>query len=320
LRILWLAPHDFCCFETQYKNWNRWLALKNTCIDDFSVCNFLDILFNRNYECLEECDVCGSCEDVPQPKQPCFVRVASVQDDNKYLNQINDLFCWRVQYCGEYNFIDCNSQSVIDRIVDRGARIEAVEPVEAVTATPVEKPVEGTKEAVTSKPGDKLEPEKEIEVPKKPEADASRSKRKVVNSRMAKYRTDAEEVLNKSKQNPVAAKVQSFLIDPEPSVDRLSKLQSEIIQKKEPKVGKPLTKNQIHTLLQCMISYYLDRICFNGKDSKKISELKKTMDKLKKEKVNLMIIFGYWNMEEVRKYEPELDTAEIKKLFSTADK
>jgi hypothetical protein len=69
-----------------------------------------------------------------------------------------------------------------------------------------------------------------------------------------------------------------------------------------------------------MISYYLDRICFNGKDSKKISELKKTMDKLKKEKVNLMIIFGYWNMEEVRKYEPELDTAEIKKLFSTADK
>ena len=320
LRILWLAPHDFCCFETQYKNWNRWLALKNTCIDDFSVCNFLDILFNRNYECLEECDVCGSCEDVPQPKQPCFVRVASVQDDNKYSNQINDLFCWRVQYCGEYNFIDCNSQSVIDRIVDRGARIEAVEPVEAVIETPVEKPVEVARAAVTSKPGEKSEPEKEIEVPKKPEAGASRSKRKVVNSRMAKYRTDVEEVFNKSKQNPVAAKVQSFLIDPEPSVDRLSKLQSEIIQKKEPKVGKPLTKNQIHTLLQCMISYYLDRICFNGKDSKKISELKKTMDKLKKEKVNLMIIFGYWNMEEVRKYEPELDTAEIKKLFSTADK
>ena len=44
------------------------------------------------------------------------------------------------------------------------------------------------------------------------------------------------------------------------------------------------------------------------------------MEKLKKEKVNPTIIFGYWNMDEVRKYEPDLDTAEIKKLFSTADK
>ena len=35
----------------------------------------------------------------------------------------------------------------------------------------------------------------------------------------------------------------------------------------------------------------------------------------KKEKVNPALIFGYWNMEEVRKYEPELDIAEIKKLF-----
>jgi len=137
---------------------------------------------------------------------------------------------------------------------------------------------------------------------------------------MTKYRADADEVFAKSKQNPIAGKVQSFLIDPEPSIDRLSKLQSEIIQNKEPKVGKPLSKSQSLTLLQSMISYYLDKICFNGKDSKKIGELKKTMEKLKKEKINPVLIFGYWKMEEVKKYEPELDTAKIRKLFVTADK
>ena len=318
LRILWLAPHDFCCFETQYKHWNRWLALKNTCIDDFTVCNFLDILFNRNYECLEDCNVCGTCEDVQQPRQPCFVRVANKEDENKYLNQINDLYCWRIQYCGEYQFIDCDQQSDF-RIIDRGARIELAETSEAITAEPEEKPAEIRREPVVRKREEKVEEAKEILKPKKAQPGASRSKRQVVNSRMAKYRSDADEVFAKSKQNPIAGKVQSFLIDPEPSIDRLSKLQSEIMQNKEPKVGKPLTKSQIHSLLQSTISYYLDKICFNGKDSKKIGELKKTMDKLKKEKVNPALIFGYWNMEEIRKYEPELDIAEIRKLF-VADK
>jgi hypothetical protein len=319
LRILWLAPADFCCFETQYKNWNRWLALKNTCIDDFSVCNFLDILFNRNYECLEECNVCGTCEDVQQPRQPCFVRVVNKEDENKYLNQINDLYCWRVQYCGEYQFIDCDQQFDF-RIVDRGATIEVAETPEAITVATEERPIESTKGPTVSRRVEKPEPEKEIIEPKKTEPAVSKSKRQVVNSRMTKYRTDANEVFAKSKQNPIAGKVQSFLIDPEPSIDRLSKLQSEIIQNKEPKVGKPLTKSQSLTLLQSMISYYLDKICFNGKDSKKIGVLKKTMEKLKKEKINPVLIFGYWKMEEVKKYEPELDTAKIRKLFVTADK
>jgi hypothetical protein len=293
--------------------------LKKTCIDDFSVCDFLDFLFNRNYECLEECDVCGTCADDQQPTHPCFIRVANVQEENKYLNQINDLYCRRIQYCGEYSFIDCEDQQSEDRIVDRGATIESAETLEAITAPREEKPVGSRKQAMVSKPEEPAKREKEIVEPKKAERGVSRSKRQVVNSRMAKYRSDADEVFAKSKQNPIAGKVQSFLIDPEPSIDRLSKLQSEITQNKEPKIGKPLTKSQIHSLLQSMISYYLDKICFNGKDSKKIEELKKTMETLKKEKVNPALIFGYWNMEEVRKYEPELDIAEIKKLF-VADK
>ena len=318
LRILWLTPHDFCCFESKYKNWNRWLALKKTCIDDFSVCDFLDFLFNRNYECLKKCDACGTCEDEQPPTDPCFHRVVNVEEENKYLNQINDLYCWRIQNCG--SFIDCESQESAFRIVDRGGTIEVAETPEAITVQLTEKPAETKTETSISEPAEKATPDKESIEIKKTEAPVSRSKRQVVNSRMAKYRADAEEVFAKSKQNPIAGKVQSFLMDPEPSIDRLSKLQTEIIQNKEPKVGKPLTKTQIHSLLQSMISYYLDKICFNGKDSRKIGELKKTMDKLKKEKVNPALIFGYWNMEEVRKYEPELDTAEIKKLFVAADK
>ena len=36
---------------------------------------------------------------------------------------------------------------------------------------------------------------------------------------------------------------------------------------------------------------------------------------VRKKKVNVAGIYSYWNMNEVKKYEPALDETEIKKLF-----
>ena len=81
------------------------------------------------------------------------------------------------------------------------------------------------------------------------------------------------------------------------------------------KAGKALTKGQIHDLLQSAICYYMDKICFNGKNMKKLTDLKKIFEKLRKKKINVAGIYSYWNMNEVKKYEPALDETEIKKLF-----
>jgi thymidylate synthase len=146
---------------------------------------------------------------------------------------------------------------------------------------------------------------------------APKSKRQVVNSRMATYRTSVATVYEKSHGNPLVGKVQSFLTDPEPSVDRLSKLVTEIIENKAPKTKekKKLTKTQVHELLQSAICYWLDKICFNGKDLKKLTSLKKIVEKLKKEKMSVSSIYKYWNSNEVKAYEPDLDDVEIKKIL-----
>ena len=128
-------------------------------------------------------------------------------------------------------------------------------------------------------------------------------------------------VLEKSKNNPVAAQVQSFLADPFPSYERLSKLVSEILQNKVAKIkgSKALTKNQVHDLLQSSICYYLDKLCFNGKNMARLNELKKVFEKLRKDKIDIRGMLEYWDLAEIKKQEPELPEEEIKRLFA-ADK
>lgn len=138
LRILWLAPHDFCCFESKYKNWHLWLAGKQGCKMDFSVCDFLDLLFRRNYECLKDCDTCVPCGSDRPEQTPCFNETKVEKDLNAFLNQVNRTFCWRTLQCEEYEFIPCEADrkqivenipqpaiTVADRNVFRAKRVEA---------------------------------------------------------------------------------------------------------------------------------------------------------------------------------------------------
>jgi hypothetical protein len=110
LRILWLAPHDFCCFESKYKGWRRWLAKKKTCNTDFSVCDFLDFLFKRNYECIDDCTTCLPCKNEVVESLPCFNQDIKLvkSNQNRFLNQVNETFCWQVVNCEKYEFLDCD--------------------------------------------------------------------------------------------------------------------------------------------------------------------------------------------------------------------
>lgn len=110
LRILWLAPHDLCCFETFFKKWNRWLAQNKSCKDNFNSCDFIQFLFHRKFECLDNTRICHTCEEEEENLQiPCF------KDDDgsnklnfiNFLEQVNTLFCWEQSDCDAYEFLEC---------------------------------------------------------------------------------------------------------------------------------------------------------------------------------------------------------------------
>ena len=122
LRILWLAPHDFCCFESKYHGWRNWLAKRNTCKEDFSVCDFLNFLFNRNFECLEDCSSCLPCENDRVPEAfPCFYPQEQQEtlNPNLFLNQVNESFCWQQVDCAKYVFSPCAIEKGRDDQVNR---------------------------------------------------------------------------------------------------------------------------------------------------------------------------------------------------------
>lgn len=308
LRILWLAPHDFCCFETKYKGWGRWLAQKKNCVDDFSVCDFLAFLFDRNYECLDDCMVCLPCGDDIQHTGPCFDEADNTERKNTYLSQINDLYCWYDQNCDQYKFEPCE-KSETDNPDVPGVPLLNIEEqplnaIKEIKTSPVKKSAITRKEnkPATALSGNNPEP--------------GRQKRQVVNSRLAKYRKVADDIFEKSDNNTVAAKVQRFLLDPYPTQERLTKLIIEVLQNNNPeKMGKRLTKKQVRELLQTSICYFLDKIFFNGKDKPKPGELKRIIEKLRKAETDMKALYDYWGFAEIMAFEPGLNETEIHNLF-----
>jgi hypothetical protein len=61
LRILWLTPHDLCCFEKHLKKWLVWMAYQKSCGGDYSACEFLKFLFDQEFECLDDTVICDTC-------------------------------------------------------------------------------------------------------------------------------------------------------------------------------------------------------------------------------------------------------------------
>ncbi len=251
--------------------------MKKTCIDDFSVCDFLEFLFDRNYECLSDCTVCEPCENTVAQRQPCFAQASNKQEGHNFLDQVNELYCWQEQDCEkEFRFIPCERKQepgpdtptpILELAVHSRPFIEMVS---EKVSPPAEAVIEKKADSTSSEPV--VSERKEEALPAATTTPTSKRKSQVVNSRMTKYRTSVLQVAEKSNNNPLVAKVQSFIADPGPTQDRLEKLVNEILQNKAPKVKgvKKLTKVQVNDLVQNCIAYYLDKICFNGKDMEKV--------------------------------------------------
>jgi hypothetical protein len=300
LRILWLAPHDFCCFEGKYKNWRRHLAQKPVCNTNFSVCDLLNFLFNRNFECLTDCTVCGPCKEEQPQTQPCFSESNTrlQQPQHGFANEVNRAFCWQPIVCGEYQWSPCY-QPVITRVPDP---VDTTMPV-VVDETPAEvtapEPTPATPEAVT-------------------EAATPSTRARFVNSRMAGYKAVARDVIDRSHNNPLAIMAQAYFNDPALTAQKTDTLITRLLDNAKPEevTIKRLSRDMKKDLISAIIWCYLDKISFEHVDNRQIKQSAKTFEKLRKAKIGIQGIYEDWNGAEVKKYEPDVDLNALYELVT----
>ena len=299
LRILWLKPADLCTYETTFKKWNKWLAQKRSCEEKFNPCELLTLLFCTPYDCLAECEKCQPCiEPTPERPDTCAEiekKKLKVLDTYQFLNQVNDVYCLQKFLCGEQvsQKIAPGKQENLDK---RTSKVKVnLRDLSQVTSG---KTNEGSKSAPHSQP--------EII-----------TKARIVNTRLAKYKAVPLNVHEHSGDNPLAAKLTAYLAAANPNADSLDKLVEEIIQnpKASSKSAKFLNKQQQQGLLESAVCYYLDKVCFNGKDESRITALQKTTERMRKGGIDMQSIYNYWDAAEVEKFEAGIDTHFIKHIL-----
>jgi predicted GIY-YIG superfamily endonuclease len=317
LRILWLAPHDFCCFEGKYKNWRRHLAQKQVCNDNFSVCDFLDLLFRRNFECLTDCTTCGPCSTDEPQSTPCFSESNNrlKVNQNWFVNEVNEVFCWQPVVCEKYQWTPCD-QPVITRVP---GNVDTVTPV-LVEETPHETDTIALAEETpveTTLPDNMVEPVTPVE-PITATPATPTSKARFVNSRMAGYRAVAREVIERSNNNPLAVMAGAYFNDPSPTPQKTDTLITKLLENAKPEEAeiKRLSRDMKKDLITAIVWFYLDKISFEQKEIRQIKQSGKTFEKLRKAKIGIQNIYEDWNGTEVKKYEPGVDLDALHELVT----
>jgi hypothetical protein len=148
-------------------------------------------------------------------------------------------------------------------------------------------------------------------------------KAQVINSRLNNnYKTVVASIQKATDGNPLADKLDSFLLTPAADIVKLEKLVTEIIRNEKPakKKVKVLNKEQQQQMIKAAVCFYLDKVCFNGKDEALINKLQPVVAQFTKVKMDGQVIYNYWNPEEVVKYEPDTDVDFIRHVLSGTKK
>nr|MDQ6889766.1 hypothetical protein [Bacteroidota bacterium] len=313
LRILWLKPRDFCCFETYFKNWNYWLA-KKMCDTQYSNCDFLGLLFNKNFDPLDDCAECLPCTCNDAPPASCFSEEKIDCPGFDLVTQINKLYCW------DRNSYDTYGCEIYDYVEDPIPVLKA--PVTSKKALPKTKDSASKKETA-----DKDVTPQKVAIPQKtailqkektPEVTEvdSREKYLTIQARSAKYNENVKKVVDAKPGNKVAENALRFLADANPEPERYDDLVNKILKNKsdKPKNIKGLTLKEKNGLIDNISWQYFDRICLNEKKTGKITMHHALFNHLRKNKIDMNHLYNDWNSKEIKAVEPEINLNEIKKV------
>ncbi len=308
LRILWLTPHDLCCFEKHLKKWLTWMAYQKSCEPNYSTCGFINFLFRQEFECLPDpvgCDTCISeTADIS-----CIDAIKKEEDDKQKQNnecrqnwfqQFSALYCWKEFNCDKNYFVSCEER-------------QTPVPVQPVAVSILSAAAHSPVPAVITMPAEPVEHPKTI-------IDKS-SKAKFVNGRLTSYRKYADELIpvaKKKNEKELIEKARSFLKAGKVSVKDYQQLVTDLLTlieiNKDAKTG--LGKKQIHELIANLTYFFLDKNCFNGRNQQELSQCKETFATMRKSRIDLAKLYLGWGPAAVKKYEPEINIKGIEKLFT----
>jgi hypothetical protein len=296
LRILWLNPRDFCCFEFYFKRWNEWLSKK--LYEDYNNCNFLTFLFNKKFEEIRECEECIPCRcDTPLP-DPCFENEEEPCQNFNLTDQLNQLFCW-VPNENIPNVFDgcesCGKQSLLN------VKRNETDIKESLLVLPSKsEPVKNIKEKAFDV-ADSTEPQKTLKI----------------QARSNLYKQNINAVIESAPENPAARNALTFLSVTNPTPKIYEDLVYRILKNKSDKEKniKALSLKQKQVLIENTSWQYFDRICFNTKDIVRIANEEPLFNHLRKNKIDMHALFEGWKSDEIKQLEPALNIKKIKKYI-----
>jgi hypothetical protein len=288
LHILWLAPHDFCCFEEKF-------------------------LFHRKFEELKECENSDTCATNGQVQESPCIAESKQRFRNKQISFteiVNQEYCWKAD--GDYVWTPCDQQRDPDPIEvkdDQPVIIEetptATEAVAAETVAPVE--------TIAVEPVDEPQPGEEAT-----SMSFIRKKGLFVNSRLDGYRRIAREVIDKSNNNPLAIEIEDYLAKPTPGPKKTESLIDRLLDNAKPveKGVKRLSRDMKKDLIAAIVRFYLDKISFGSIEPKQVKQSGGIFEKLRNAKINVQTIYEDWNGAEVKTYEPDVNLDALHELVT----
>lgn len=305
LRILWLRPRDFCCFEYYFKNWNYWLG-KKMCDPQYSNCDFLGLLFHKRFVPLEDCNECVPCACNEAPPVSCFDDEKEDCPNFDLTTQLNDLYCWNKNDYDNYN---CESED------------ERHDPIPVPVPAPIVLAAAPHEIAIQPKTDKAKASTKKVKAVQPAPATANlpvvddREKYLILQARSSKYKENIKKIADAKPGNKTAENALRFLSDTNPDPERYEDLINKILKNKPDKTKKikGLTTKEKNILIDNISWQYFDRISVNEKNTNKITMHEALFNRLRKNKIDMRLLYDEWNLKELKSVEPQINFNEIKK-------
>ncbi|HVS95060.1 MAG TPA: hypothetical protein VHE54_01195 [Puia sp.] len=324
LRVLWLAPHDLCCFEVHYRQWLRWLACKPVCRDGgYTPCAFVKFLFHTRLECLGECHECPPC--VKPAPSPCFTEKDEQLHPigkNTLLDQIDELYCWAPMTCdGRYEWAPCEvceecgceeKEEVAGVVAAGPGEPVAVASPEAVAAA---EPVARIEQVAVASPEAQAPGEPVVVAAVEPAAPAAaepaapappddRERRRFINARYADHKHRRDVLEKEAGDNEILEKAKKFLAAREPTVERFSKLMDQVLEEKG---GWKME------LAAIIAAHFLDLVVLRDLRVER-PPIKAVFDRMRKAGVDTKALFASWSAGLQPQYGGAQEIAAIRRL------
>jgi len=303
LRILWLNPREFCCFEAYFKQWNEWLAekLSSTAYSD---CDFLGFLFKKKFSPPEVCTDCQPCSCDDAPELPC-----QPQDDGCHksvLENIQDIYGWGKVDVDD--FAICEALAPVRRLKPVPPAVPAPAPQPQPPAPQPQPPAVPKVAASAPDPTPAREPEPPAPHPAIPEKEKIGHYRQ----RATAYNTTLTEYNTPPSDNPMIQEALTFLKKPAPTPEEFDTLVKKILKSKV----KGLVKKDKIRLTGALAWQYLDRYVFNATDIDNIVAAKPTFEWMKENRVDTEDLYRKWDPRLIGRLEPGINLKKVKKIIT----